>query len=726
MKKLLARWLCMCMSVMMLLTMSPAALAEAAQAQAADTATAPEAEAVGAEEAGQETEQEVTQEAKEPADWTVMIYLCGTDLESRAGMATYNLEEIAKTVPADSVNVVIQTGGTKDWSAAEDSLGLEIATDRIQRWTYGKDGYAMVDEQPIANMADGRTLTDFIRWGAEGYPAQKYMLLMWDHGGGSLGGLIVDELHERAVMSLESFGSALSKSGVHMEAVVLDTCLMASLETAQALQDSANYLIAAEETVPGYGTAYEEWLQYLYDYPHINGRQFGRYFCDAVQTKYAELNDDYSSRFLTFSCIDLGKIDAVTAAFDAMFEELRGLLDDAEMFGLFSYMTKNADSYSGTGMVDLQDMARRARKNGLSAKTAGDVIEAVSDAVVANVKGLNHSYSQGLSFWYSPKAGTGTLDHYARNCRSASYLAFLDEANLGWTAPDWVYEQVERQPDIRREDYVVEYELGETEDGHLQLTITNGVKAVMAVDYRLLKAVDKEANQWVSLGRDYKVVGDFETGVFRDSFDGQWPTLGGALCSMDMIDSTSNYSLYNVSLGTPQDEKHPEYGYSSFDLRVGYVYDPMLGADTGAEEPAEGETEAEPQEEDGTIPGHYELYGVWSGMDNNIQLPGRDVRPVSELYGKTLTTLSPVYDPLSRTEGSGTAMGKVTFNENTDIELKTLPRGTYAYEFIITDVFGGETTTLYVPFTWDGVKAKFNVEDANIMREMLYLFGLSI
>ena len=113
-------------------------------------------------------------------------------------------------------------------------------------------------------------------------------------------------------------------------------------------------------------------------------------------------------------------------------------------------------------------------------------------------------------------------------------------------------------------------------------------------------------------------------------------------------------------------------------------------------------------------------------MDNNIQLPGRDVRPVSELYGKTLTTLSPVYDPLYRTEGSGTAMGKVTFNENTDIELKTLPRGTYAYEFIITDVFGGETTTLYVPFTWDGVKAKFNVEDANIMREMLYLFGLSI
>ena len=491
---------------------------------------------------------------------------------------------------------------------------------------------------------------------------------------------------------------------------------MASLESAQAVQDSANYLIAAEETVPGYGTSYEAWLQYLYDYPYINGRQFGHYFCDAVQTKYAELNDESNSLFLTFSCIDLSKIDAVSEAFDAMFGELRALLDNAEMFGLFSYMTKNTDSYSGTGMIDLMDMARRARKYGLSARTAGDVIDSVSEAVVANVKGLYHSYSQGISFWYEPKAAVGSLDHYARSCQSAQYLAFLDEVNMGWTAPAWVYEKVERRPDIDRESYVIEYELSETEDGHLQLTITNGVKAVMAVDYRLLKAVDKEANQWVTLGRDFNVVGDFETGVFRDNFDGTWPTIGGALCSMDMIDSTSKYSLYNVKLGQLQDSKHPEYGYNSCNLRVGYVYDEMLDAETTA--PSEGENA---QEQDGRIPGHYEMYGLWTGISNNIELPSRDSQPVSLLYGETMTTLCQTYDPVYRSMGGDVAMGKVNFSENTGIEFKTLGRGTYAYEFIITDVFGQEITTLYVPFSWDGEKASFRVEDTNAMRELMYL-----
>lgn len=706
MRNPMRRWICVCMSVLMLM-MGVSALAEGADAQPVETAAVAEP-------------QEAQTEKKDRAEWTVMVYLCGTDLESRFGMATYNLKEIARTEANDGVNVVIETGGAKSWEAAQEELGLEISSEKLQRWVYDENGYTRVGELPIANMADGRTLTDFVKWAAQSYPAEKYMLVMWDHGGGSLGGLILDELHDGAIMSLEDFGGALRSSGVHMEAVVLDTCLMANLETAQTLEDSASYLIAAEEVVPGYGTAYEEWLQYLYDYPGINGKQFGRYFCDAVQTKYAEMNDDSNSLFLTFSCIDLSKIDAVSAAFDAMFAELRGLLDDAETFGLFSYMTKNTDSYSGTGMIDLMDMARRARKNGLSAKAAGDVIQAVSEAVVANVKGLYHSYSQGLSFWYEPTSKASTLDHYARSCRSAQYLAFLDEVNMGWTAPAWVYEQVERQPDIGREDYVIEYELSETDDGHLQLTITNGVKALMAVDYRLLKAIDKEENQWISLGRDYKVVGDFETGVFRDCFDGMWPTVGGALCSMDMISSTSTYSLYNVALGVQQDAKHPEYGYNSFDLRVGYVYDEMLGAQAAEQE---GTDDAQG---DGTIPGHYEMYGVWTGVNNNIDLPSRDSQPISRLYGQTVSTLCPTYDPLTRSTGSDVATGRVTFSENTTIELKPLARGTYAYEFIITDVFGQEITTLYVPFSWDGQKAHFRVDDTNMMRQAFYLFGLSL
>ena len=111
------------------------------------------------------------------AMWTVMIYLCGTDLESEGGMATSNLEMISKTVPDSNVNVLIQTGGAKAWQT-EEKIGIDIAEDKLQRWSYGKDGFTLVDELENASMAKHTTLSDFIRWGAENYPAEKNMLIM--------------------------------------------------------------------------------------------------------------------------------------------------------------------------------------------------------------------------------------------------------------------------------------------------------------------------------------------------------------------------------------------------------------------------------------------------------------------------------------------------------------------------------------------------------------------
>ena len=233
----------------------------------------------------------------------------------------------------------------------------------------------------MANMADHRTLTDFIQWSAMNYPAQKYLLVMWDHGGGSNAGLIMDELHNDAIMSLADFGKGLANSGVHMEAILLDTCLMASLETAQAVQPYANYLIASEESVPGMGTAFRQWLQYLYDYPYVNGRQFGKIVCDVAQQKYAEKNIEYYYKTLTYSTIDLKKLDAVAEAFENMFAEIGQMLADPAAFGRFTYLTQNAESFMSPEMVDLQDFATRAARYGLRIETVGAVIDAVSEAI---------------------------------------------------------------------------------------------------------------------------------------------------------------------------------------------------------------------------------------------------------------------------------------------------------------------------------------------------------
>jgi hypothetical protein len=47
---------------------------------------------------------------------TVMVYMCGTDLESNYGMATSDLNEMAAAkIDADKVNVIVYTGGCARW-----------------------------------------------------------------------------------------------------------------------------------------------------------------------------------------------------------------------------------------------------------------------------------------------------------------------------------------------------------------------------------------------------------------------------------------------------------------------------------------------------------------------------------------------------------------------------------------------------------------------------------
>lgn len=46
---------------------------------------------------------------------TVMVYLCGTDLESRSAMATKDLNEMLGATISSKVNVLVYTGGCSQW-----------------------------------------------------------------------------------------------------------------------------------------------------------------------------------------------------------------------------------------------------------------------------------------------------------------------------------------------------------------------------------------------------------------------------------------------------------------------------------------------------------------------------------------------------------------------------------------------------------------------------------
>ncbi len=658
---------------------------------------------------------EESAEATASAAWTVMIYLCGTDLESKNGMATENLLEISKTLANQQVNVLIETGGAKAWSTKE-KLGFDIATDRLQRYKYDENGFTLVEERPLSNMAQTETLTEFIRWGQENYPADRYMLTIWDHGGGSMEGVILDELHNSAVMSLEDLGRALDDANVPLELLFMDTCLMATIETCAVVDGQTRYLVASEETVPGYGGNYKGWLQYLFNNPECDSARLGRVICDTVQQKYAEQGAGAADT-VTMSVIDLKKMDAVYTAFDDMFAEVGSLLQNVNAFSEFAVAISRSETYYASEMRDIADMASRASGHGISTETAKRLVNAVDDAVVYAVKGATHSYSHGISFYYAPTGSKYYMDRYARNCPSASYLAFLDATHMDWTAPASVYEKVERLPEITYEDYVVTAH-GAVRDGDLLLDITNAPDAITSVDAVIFR-FDEEKQSWIRMGTTFKVgakLADDGTLVYTAKFDGKWPMIDGIVCQMNIIEENMSYTLFGIPM---------QINGQVYELRAAYVFEEsledMYNKLLALYATDDGQTEEEKQDAlvngvlaimngnfgDDVDPyqGQFQVYGLWNGDNSGLQVPGRNVISLTEAAGANATLVSNNFDIASMKDLDYANNGDIVIDRNLSIEEGVLPAGSYAYSFLITDVLDHITVTEPMMFVWDGEAA---------------------
>ena len=155
-----------------------------------------------------------------------------------------------------------------------------------------------------AQMTSPNTLTDFIKWSASNYPADRYELVLWNHGGGTALGFGYDEMYPDDMLSLSQIGNALSDSGIKFDIVGFDACLMGTIETAYMLEPYADYLVASEEYEPGTGWYYSEWLKNLSDNTSMPTVEIGKKIVEDY------INGPDSSFFdsNTLSIVDLREI----------------------------------------------------------------------------------------------------------------------------------------------------------------------------------------------------------------------------------------------------------------------------------------------------------------------------------------------------------------------------------------------------------------------------------
>lgn len=351
--------------------------------------------------------------------YTLMLYMCASDLESECGFATEDLNEIMYGYTAGNLNVIVQTGGTAEWQ------NTVVADDRCQRYRVTEDGLELVDDSlGMQNMADSATLTDFIQYCSSNYAADHYGLVLWDHGGGVVGGYGYDENFGGDSMSLTEMSRALGDASVHLDMLGFDACLMANFETCLMAAPYADYLIASEEPEPGCGWYYTDWIGKLSENCGIPPKRYGRQIIDDYIT---ESGWDSPSMYSTLGMFDLQQVT------QKLLPALSQFSDDAVQQLSAGEYRRISQSRSNTRAVyqseldhiDLLDYAQHSQS-----ETADQLEQAVSDCVVYYRETENGSGDNGLSIlfpYYDLSALDMLEEMYQTLGYDNAYPAFLEQ-----------------------------------------------------------------------------------------------------------------------------------------------------------------------------------------------------------------------------------------------------------------------------------------------------------
>ncbi len=322
---------------------------------------------------------------------TIMVYMCGTDLESRSAMATRDLQEMINATVGSNVNLIVYTGGCAKWQN-------NVVSSKYNQIYQIQNGKLRLLKDNAGNgaMTDPATLSAFLKWGAQQFPANRYDLIFWDHGGGSISGYGYDEKYPNAgSMTIAGIDKALKNSGVTFDFIGFDTCLMATVETGLVAAKYADYMIASEETEPGVGWYYTEWLTELSANPGMPTLQLGKIIIDSYTNACAQSTPGQGT---TLSLTDLAELETTAPAALASFAKSTSNMITTNGYQTVASARAGSREFASSNKIDQVDFVHLAKKIGTD--PANDLVKVLLSAVKYNRTSSNMTNAYGLSVYF--------------------------------------------------------------------------------------------------------------------------------------------------------------------------------------------------------------------------------------------------------------------------------------------------------------------------------------
>lgn len=561
------------------------------------------------------------------AEWTVMLYLCGSDLEEDSGDASRTLDELLQADIPDSINVLVKTGGARTWKNAS------VDANKNQTFVVRDHQLKLLSSEVKRSMGDEKTLSSFMETALDYAPAEHVALILWNHGAGPQQGVCFDDPTQPIYLSLDELNSAVSaaatKRGQHIDVIGIDACLMASVEVAAAFEGSADYLVSSQELEPSSSWDYTKLIGSVATH-HNDVRALVDELCLTYQQKYehSSLKDNVS-----LSAIDITRIPRVGAALNALADEvtaggLAALTDVAEAARRATSFGGDSAEEGSSNLIDLVDFAERLSP---AFKARDELKAAVEDAVVSSLQVSPVVNAHGLSVYF-PSGEAPQLDRYVR-------ISSIN-AQLG------TYQQLLRRFFLDAQD-TIQITINNISHQGSTLTVSldpASIEACADAYYELSYLTDE--GQKIHLGTDFDLNQNQDAGTISYTPRGSWMTLNG----MFLVSSYVDWSDQSLSYSAPVRVNNRELF-----LRYRFVYDHA----------------ASEQATDAPDDGSYVIDYLWPGLNPTTHVPSRELIELEP--GDTLTRSTKHSDTLPSVFGTA----QVTDIEALDIADKALPAGTY-------------------------------------------------
>ena len=456
------------------------------------------------------------------------IYMCGSNLESSQGIASRNITELLQAEVPPNMTIIIQTGGASKWKTHN------IPSNKIARYQVKNHELVELETLDQANMGDESTFSDFLSFASKNYSAHHKMLIVWDHGAGTLQGACFDENFYNDKLTLPEMKNGLESglAGEKLFAVGFDACLMADIEVGRVIAPSSNMLIASQATETGEGWDYKRLIN---DLSHLDDPSaFGKSVCDAYYEKSSRMGNEAP---VTLSAIDLRSFDKVNEAFDDFGRAIDKEINEVDLRTALIHCMQTSGSYgidkSGKGgnLYDLLSFVSSMKDH-----TVGDVSTCASNledelkkAILYSKAGSARQDSSGLSMYYPLRYSSTEVSDYLSINQSDPWSTIVSK----------MYTHVP-------EETIGFENNGSIEDGVFSVTLSpSSAQYLRETRYVLMQESDERP---VPVPIRFDILNDLDSNNLRISpvFPTTMFTFNNVPVPVTLIDMSSNTETYTI------------------------------------------------------------------------------------------------------------------------------------------------------------------------------------